>query len=94
VVLIGPQCPVVRQGEECPDKPYEARIDIHEGSGTIASVTSGTDGRFEVFLPPGNYTLIARPLSATPIPAPVELVVTVSSGRYTDIVVSMDSGIR
>jgi hypothetical protein len=95
VVLIGPQCPVVREGEECPDAPYEAFIGIRDAAGqAIASVASGADGRFRVELPPGTYTLVARPQTSTPIPGPVEMTVTVEAAEFTEIVVSMDSGIR
>jgi hypothetical protein len=95
IVLIGPQCPVVREGEECPDAPYEAFIGIRDAAGqAIASVASGADGRFRVELPQGTYTLVARPQTSTPIPAPVEMTVTVEAAEFTEIVVSMDSGIR
>lgn len=95
IVLIGPQCPVVREGEECPDKPYEAIIEIGDVSGrAIATTTSGSDGLFRVVLPPGTYTLTARPPTSRGFPAPAEMTVTVESTGFTDVVVSMDSGIR
>jgi hypothetical protein len=95
IVLIGPQCPVVREGEDCPDKPFQAIIGIRDAAGrAIASTASGVDGRFEIALPAGTYLLVARPPTDTTIPAPVEISVVVEPSRFTEIVVSMDSGIR
>ncbi len=94
-MLIGPQCPVVREGEDCPDKPFQAIIGIRDAAGrAIASTASGVDGRFEIALPAGTYLLVARPPTDTTIPAPVEISVVVEPSRFTEIVVSMDSGIR
>jgi hypothetical protein len=95
VVLIGPQCPVVREGEECPDAPYAARIEVFDAAGGLAAeVASGDDGLFRVSVPAGEYRLVARPLTDTSIPGAVEQTVVVSEGAITGIVVSMDSGIR
>jgi hypothetical protein len=95
IVLIGPQCPVVREGEECPDAPYAARIEVFDAAGGLAAETaSGDDGRFTLGVAAGEYRLVARPLSDTPIPSPVEQNVVVATGAVTEIVVSMDSGIR
>jgi hypothetical protein len=95
IVLIGPQCPVVREGEDCPDAPYAARIEVFDSRGGLAAeIASGDDGLFRVNVPAGEYRLVARPLSDTPIPSPVEQTVVVTAGAITEVVVSMDSGIR
>ena len=59
LVTIGPQCPVERIDQPCPDKPLAAEVTIVErGSGkVVASVRSDKDGRFAVRLDPGDYTL-------------------------------------
>jgi hypothetical protein len=95
IVLIGPQCPVVREGEECPDAPYAAIISIRDVTNRpVANTASGADGRFRVVVAPGTYTLIARPARQTSLPAPVSFRVIVAPETFTEVTVSMDSGIR
>lgn len=89
-------CPVVREGSPCPDRPLSARLTITGGDPerTVAETTSDADGHFRVSLPPGTYTVRPANLTGavTPIAPPVS--VTVTSGRFTTIVISFDSGIR
>ena len=92
-VLIGPQCPVVREDEPCPDQPYEADIDVYEASGKlVAQVRSDANGEFFVALAPGAYRLEPRSPGALPYASPQE--VTVIAGQVAPVVVSYDSGIR
>jgi hypothetical protein len=89
-------CPMVREHSPCPDRPLSARLTITTGDPehTVTKTTSGTDGHFRIPLPPGTYTLRSANLTGavTPIAQPMD--VTVTSGRFTTIVVSFDSGIR
>jgi len=92
-VLIGPQCPVVREDEPCPDQPYEADIDVYEASGKlVAQVRSDANGEFFVALAPGAYRLEPRSPGALPYGSPQD--VTVTAGHVAHVVVSYDSGIR
>ncbi|MFB7445821.1 hypothetical protein ACFC01_47495 [Streptomyces mirabilis] len=89
-------CPVVREQSPCPDRPLSARLTFTGGDPerTVAETTSDALGHFRVSLPPGTY--IIRPTNltgaVTPIAQPVS--VTVTSGRFTTVVVPFDSGIR
>jgi hypothetical protein len=93
-VLIGPMCPVVRQGQECPDQPHQATLTVLDASGKkkIAQFETDTQGRFRVALKPGNYRLHSE--SPDVVPYAPEQTFTVSRGEYTQITVSYDSGIR
>lgn len=92
-VLIGPMCPVVREGEECPDQPYQADLTVTTPTGrVIVRFRTETDGTFRVPLAPGDYIL--RPESPNVMPFASEQPFTVLPGRFTQIVVSYDSGIR
>jgi hypothetical protein len=95
-VLIGPQCPVERPGDpNCADKPYQATVIVEnaDGSHEITRFTSGADGRFRVALEPATYLL--NPQSKTsPFPRGVPQIVTVEAGRYSQITISYDTGIR
>jgi hypothetical protein len=94
-VLLGPICPVEMEGSPCPDEPaggVEVRA-IRDGE-AVAEATSDADGRFELLLEPGTYTLkaVIGPDGPGMFAKPVE--VTVSSGGFVDVVVPVDSGIR
>ena len=93
LVLLGPQCPVQRLEDPCPDVPYEADIEIRAPSGALVGrVRSGTDGRFRAGLAPGRYVL--DPVSGDPFPVATEQVVDVEVGVYAEVVVPFDTGIR
>jgi hypothetical protein len=92
-VFIGPMCPVMREGEPCPDQPFQATITILNPNGKeVARVESDAQGHFQVNLEPGTYTL--RPEPGEGIAWADEQSITVSTGQYTQVVVSYDSGIR
>lgn len=92
-VLIGPMCPVVQEGEECPDKPYQATLTVLDPAGRkIVQFQTDEDGRFRVPLPPGEYIL--RPESPARYPIAAEQPFTVLPGRFTHLSVVYDSGIR
>ncbi len=93
IALLGPLCPVVSEDDPCPDRPYQASIDVRTASGKrVTRVRTGEDGRFRVGLRPGSYVL--DPQSGDPFPVASEQEVEVVAGVYTEVVVSYDTGIR
>ncbi|MBI2845004.1 MAG: hypothetical protein HYX86_00515 [Chloroflexi bacterium] len=96
-VLLGPQCPVVMEGqeEECADKPYQATIVVktEDGSREITRFTSDTNGFFRVALPPGTYLLDPLP-GGEPFPFGKPQVVVVEPGKYIEMIIYYDTGIR
>jgi hypothetical protein len=92
-VFIGPLCPVVQQGQECPDQPYQATLTVNNSNGReIAKVQTDAEGRFKIQLEPGEYIL--HPESPNVMPFAAEQIFTVASGKFTQVVVNYDSGIR
>ena len=92
-VLIGPMCPVMQQGQECPDKPYQATITINDPDNRmVAQVKTDAEGRFKIPLEPGAYIL--HPESPNVMPYAVEQTFVVEAGKFTQIIVNYDSGIR
>ncbi len=92
-VLIGPMCPVVQQGQDCPDQPYQATLTVNTSNGVqITQFRTDEQGHFKVPLVPGDYVL--HPESPNGIPFAGEQSFTVSSGQYTQITIHYDSGIR
>ena len=96
VVLVGPACPVIREGELCPDKPYPATLIVLDKQGQeVARVQAGADGRFQVELAPGAYTLVPQQPKDSPLPhAPGKIDLMVTAGEYVSTTVTYDSGIR
>lgn len=98
-VLIGPTCPGPQSagtGETlCADMPYQATIQVlNQRNQTVTTIQTDTEGRFQVSLDPGTYTL--RPQSSTnaPYPRAAAQLVTVEQGKITEIQIYFDSGIR
>jgi len=95
-VLVGPMCPVLIEGQECPDQPYQATITIKglEGRGEIVKFQTDEQGNFSVPLAPGEYILHPEAPEDSPLPFAEEQRFTVRSGEYTRLIVQYDSGIR
>ena len=92
-VLIGPNCPVVQQGQECPDQPYQATLVVNNSNGReIAKVQTDENGYFKIPLEPGEYIL--HPESPNVMPYAAEQTFVVEAGKFTQVTVNYDSGIR
>lgn len=88
-------CPVERADSPCPDRPLadtEVRV-LNERGDVVATTRTDRDGRFEIHLAPGSYTVVPvldEPGPPSPIPVPV----VVRPHRFAEITVPVDSGIR
>src|SRR5512144_146108 len=92
-VLIGPMCPVVQPGQECPDQPYQATLSVNGPNGVrITQIQTDAQGHFRILLVPGDYVL--HPESPNGIPSAGDQSFTVETGQYKQLTVHYDSGIR
>ena len=92
-VLMGPMCPVVQVGQECPDQPFQATLTVNSPNGVqIVQFQTDAEGRFRVALVPGEYIL--HPASPDGIPFASDQTFIVETGKFTQITVHYDSGIR
>ena len=92
-VFIGPNCPVMRIGQECPDEPYQAVLTVNSlGGERIVQVQTDEEGWFKIPLEAGEYIL--HPESPNALPHAEEQTVTVEKGKFTEVTVTYDSGIR
>ena len=92
-IFIGPMCPVVQEGQECPDQPYQATLTVVSPNGVqIVQVQTDTQGHFRVPLVPGKYIL--HPESPNGMPFADDQSFVVETGRYTQLTVNYDNGIR
>lgn len=95
-VLLGPMCPVQTEYDPCPDQPIEAKVKVlNQIDEEVANVQTDKEGRFTVDLPPGTYSLVpdvgGGGLGFT---FGKPMVVDVIAGRYTEITLKVDTGIR
>lgn len=93
--LVGPMCPVMIEGQECPDQPYQATITVNSLEGRrIVQFQTDEQGNFNVPLARGEYILHPETPQGNPLPFAEEQRFTVSPGEYTRLIVLYDSGIR
>ena len=91
--LAGPQCPVEVEGSPCPDLPWEGTVVATDVVTDEAfTVTTDEEGRFELPLAPGTYSVSIVVATAPSFAKPQT--VTVEAGTFTEIVVAVDTGIR
>ena len=84
-VFIGPMCPVVQVGQECPDQPYQAVFTVNSPKGErIVQVQTDEEGRFKIPLPPGEYIL--HPESPNGLPFADEQNIVVKEGEFTQVI--------
>ena len=84
---------MVQEGQECPDQPYQAVLSVTSPKGErIAQVQADEEGRFRIPLAPGEYIL--HPESPNQLPFADDQTVIVEDGKFTQVVVNYDSGIR
>jgi hypothetical protein len=94
VVLLGPVC-ATQSAESSPClTPYAANLVITDSDGNVVtSVSSGSDGRFQVLLPPGDY-VIQPDNGPDGNPSSIPQPVTVAPGEFEDVEVDYDTGLR
>lgn len=94
-VTVGPMCPVMIQGQDCPDQPYQANITVKSLEGkNIVQFHTDEQGNFKVPLAPGDYILHPEPSQGKPLPFAADQQFTVKPGEFTRLTVTYDSGIR
>jgi hypothetical protein len=95
-VILGPTCPVATLDDPCANETLAGvRVRVfRDGVELRATATSGPAGGFELRLPPGTYTLEALLPEGGPGMSTVPVRVDVPRGRFVDVVVPIDSGIR
>jgi len=83
----------VQVGQECPDQPYQAVLTINNLKGErIVQIQTDEEGRFKIPLEPGEYIL--HPKSPNALPFAQEQEFKVEDGKFTQLKVIYDSGIR
>jgi len=94
-VWVGPTCPVVQEGVDCPDSPLEADLEVRDSfDRVVARARSDTQGTYRIPLAAGEYTLVPLSPSEAGLPFASPLVVVITEGVWDQLDVYYDSGIR
>jgi hypothetical protein len=102
-VVVGPTCPVEGAGQDCSPRPTQATVDVFtaspsrsdpQGRTSVKTFATDASGQFRVELPSGDYDLTARNPSSAPYPSGRPERVTVTPGVFTNVTLTLDSGIR
>jgi hypothetical protein len=94
-VVAGPVCPVERPADPaCAPRPVAGAVVIVRGadSAEIAMAQTADDGRYEVSIPPGRYTVEGAPVEGL-LGNPTSVEVEVGDG-VTIVDLQYDTGIR
>lgn len=94
-VMTGPTCPVQRAGDDsCNDRPVKTSIVIKDKrEDVIKSFETLEDGSFSVNLSPGNYVIYADSGNSALGGSKPEYV-TVEEGKFAEVTIRIDTGIR
>jgi hypothetical protein len=95
IVFLGPTCPVVRNPDpaQCSDRPLSVQLQIKDTKGhLVATILSGSDGKFSKELIPGDYSISLIDLANYPRSGVYGF--SVSGGEWTKLQIDVDTGIR
>lgn len=94
--MVDAGCPMSKDATPCADKPISAKVIVIDAAtkATAAEVVSDTAGKFAIALPAGTYQVQAGDPSGAPVPYAAPRPVTVDPGRYIEITIQLDSGVR
>jgi hypothetical protein len=94
-VFIGPTCPHIRPGLECPDRPFQTRISVYSDTGKfITEFNTDAEGQFKVTLKQGRYVLVPLGAGSPHPPYVATLEAVVRRKNFTPVIITYDSGLR
>jgi hypothetical protein len=92
IVYSAPSCPVERIGSPCPPRAVaNAEVLAYQGEHRRAATRTGSDGRFQLDVPYGHYTVQATNVGGYGSTARADVDV---SARPISVELTVDSGIR
>lgn len=94
--LIGPVRPGPQKEGAPGSAPYKTTLVVWRVSDgqEVKRVETGSDGRFRVALPPGDYRIGPPPRTGRFLPRGSEETVTVAPGKFVSVTINFDSGMR
>jgi len=94
-VVLGPTCPgPERPGQVC-EQPYPTTVAMFDAQNQpLTSVQTDAQGQFRVSLAPGIYTLRPQVTDSGRLVVAKPAIVTVGAGKYVQIELRVDTGLR
>jgi hypothetical protein len=94
--IISPSHPGPQRQGESGSAPYKTTLVVWRTSDDreVARVETGSDGRFRVALPPGEYRIGPPPRTGRFLPRAGEETVTVAARKFANVTINFDSGMR
>jgi hypothetical protein len=94
--VIGPVRPGPQRQGDPGSAPYKTTLVVWSADGgrEVTRFETGSDGRFRVALPPGAYRIGSPPQTGRFVRRAAEETVTVEAGKYAQVTIRFDSGIR
>ncbi|MCX6722296.1 MAG: hypothetical protein NTY04_03875 [Candidatus Staskawiczbacteria bacterium] len=97
-VLLGPTCPVERipPDPKCAPKPYSTALEVAtaDGAKVLKQFNSDSSGKFNIILPSGEYVIRNGQGSKIFPRCFSNGTIKVIDGKYTDVNINCDTGIR
>jgi len=94
-VLLGPVSPTSTDKNSSTEKPYKATLHfLNIEREKITSIDTDKDGLFRLNLEPGEYIISPEAPNPPNPPYPEEQKVIVKEGKFTEVTIRFDSGIR
>ena len=98
IAMLGPMCPVMKDPPEegCDDRPYKTDLVATSPDGTqiFRQFSSGDDGKFSVELEPGEYAISSADTAGIFSHCSRQGAIKVEKNKYTEVIISCDTGIR
>lgn len=93
-VLWGPVKPGPARMGQSDEAPLSATFNVLSAERKVAQFRSGKNGKFEIILPAGEYTIV--PDKSTPMPSPwrQKKAVTVPDDGFVTVTLRFDTGMR
>ncbi len=95
-VTLGPRCPTVEAGQDCPDRPFSTGLVIRSAASgaVVATLESDAAGKFRVELEPGDYVIEPEAVQVVYAPSARPVQFSVEPGVFTRVDMRFDSGVR
>ena len=93
-VLWGPLKPGPSKLGQIDEAPLRASFAVYEADNKVAEFESDRNGRFEVSLPPGDYTIVPDKNTPIPFPGSQKTQVNVPKDSFAVVTIRLETGMK
>ena len=92
--LWGPVKPGPSRLEQSDEAPLSATFIVLAAERQVAQFKSDKNGKFEILLPAGEYTIVPHKSTSIPVPGSQKKSVTVPADGFIEVTLRFDTGMR